>query len=677
MRYSNIRYGFIASLVIVLLILLSPLCVFAKDLPLFEVKEVAAKVIPALLDANGISVESNEFEIKGYIPEYIYSTNGLVERSIIHFPIYSGENIVAKIVAIYDSSRGEYSFCSSISSVELLNNSRQYMTKGLFIDIGDDCFYTDGNVFISTSSGETKGIDDFDLTCQNVLKNFFSTFNWQSISLNNTGGMQSTNTIQGIEMQKVLLNLPRYHQGDKPICWAAAAWTVGSYLTKSKTPSPEQIATEIKGTVYDYNGGSVADEIAAMRKFSYAQSNFHVDGFNIAGLPVDSLKQHIDLGFPCIARLSPSIIDGLQDGMKLWESGHTVAVCGYLYGNGIEAIYVQDTAFNRINILTLGPLGFFRYSEEGIGVLDLTSVNLLNGYQSPDSGVTWYQFVNGVAEKCFGWRDISGSRYHFSNESHLQRGWLHESEGWYYLGSTGAMQKGWVFVDGKRYFLQDNGLMAYSQWFKWNGVWYYLNSDGSAQTGWKEIEGSYYFFNDSAKMQTGWVNDRGYWFYLDSSGKMLTGFQTINGYKYYFADNGSMALGWFRVGFPWYYADSNGVIQTGWQYIKGEWYYFNYTGTMHIGRLVDGGYIFHLDESSGAMQIGWFTTLEGKLFFRTEKNVPYGGPKGSMVVGQKARIDGVVYEFDQKGIARKVLNPNIVPVSVPATDLSEVTDDAA
>lgn len=51
------------------------------------------------------------------------------------------------------------------------------MTKELFIDIDNDCFYTDGNIFISTSSGETKGIDDFDLTCQNVLKNFFSTFN--------------------------------------------------------------------------------------------------------------------------------------------------------------------------------------------------------------------------------------------------------------------------------------------------------------------------------------------------------------------------------------------------------------------------------------------------------------------------------------------------------------------
>ena len=609
------------------------------------------------------------------IYQNIYSTNGLVERSIIHFPIYSGENIVAKIIAIYDSSRDEYSFCSSISSVELLNNSRQYMTKGLFIDIGDDCFYTDGNIFISTSSGETKGIDDFDLTCQNVLKDFFSTFNWQSISLKNTGGMQSTNIIQGIETQKVLLNLPRYHQGNNPICWAAAAWTVGSYLTKSSTPSPEEIAKDMKGTLKA--SGWPIDEIAAMNKFMYRQTNFRVDGINVANIPVDKFKQHIDLGFPCIVRLSPSIIDGLQDGIKLWEPGHSVAACGYLYGNGIESIYVQDTAFNRINILTPGPLGFFRYSEEGMGVLDLTSVNLLNGYQSPDDGTTWYQFVNGVAEKCSGWRDISGSRYHFSNESHLQRGWLHESEGWYYLGSTGVMLKGWVFVDGKWYFLRDNGLMIHSQWFKWNGVWYYLNSDGSAQTGWKEIEGSYYFFNDSAKMQTGWLKDGGYWFYLDYSGKMLTGFQTIEGKRYYFVNNGSMALGWFRVGFPWYYADSTGVIQTGWQHINGEWYYFNYTGTMQIGKLTEGGYTYYLDESTGAMQTGWYKTLSGKKFLRTAKNTPFGGPRGSMVVNQKARIDGVVYEFDQAGIARKALNPNIIPVSVPTTDLSEVTDDAA
>jgi hypothetical protein len=33
-----------------------------------------------------------------------------------------------------------------------------------------------------------------------------------------------------------------------------------------------------------------------------------------------------------------------------------------------------------------------------MSVLDLSSTNLLDGYQGPDSGVTWYQFINGVAK---------------------------------------------------------------------------------------------------------------------------------------------------------------------------------------------------------------------------------------------------------------------------------------
>ncbi len=48
------------------------------------------------------------------IAEYIYSTNGLVERSIFISQFYSGENIVAKIIAIYDSSKLNTLFCSSI-----------------------------------------------------------------------------------------------------------------------------------------------------------------------------------------------------------------------------------------------------------------------------------------------------------------------------------------------------------------------------------------------------------------------------------------------------------------------------------------------------------------------------------------------------------------------------------
>ena len=357
--------------------------------------------------------------------------------------------------------------------------------------------------------------------------------------------------------------------------------------------------------------------------------------------------------------------------------GHAVAICGYLYNGNLTELYAQDSALNKVVILRPNISGVFSYFEFKKTVLDLDAVIYPTGVQSNDGGNTWYYITPDSVTRCSGWKSYEGNYFFFDSSSHLQRGWLHESEGWYYLGSTGAMQKGWVFVDGKWYFLQDNGLMIHSQWFKWNGVWYYLNSDGSAQTGWKLIDGYYYYFNDSAKMQTGWLKDGGYWFYLDYSGKMLTGFQTIEGKRYYFVNNGSMALGWFRVGFPWYYADSTGVIQTGWQHIKGEWYYFNYTGTMHIGKLTEGGYTYYLDESTGAMQTGWYKTLSGKKFLRTAKNTPSGGPRGSMVVNQKARIDGVVYEFDQAGIARKALNPNIIPVSVPTTELSEVTDDAA
>ncbi len=54
------------------------------------------------------------------------------------------------------------------------------------------------------------------------------------------------------------------------------------------------------------------------------------------------------------------------------------------------------------------------------------------------------------------------------------------------------------------------------------------------------------------------------------------------------------------------------------------------------------------------MQTGWYESLSGKKFLRTAKNTSsYGGPRGSMVVGQKARIDGVVYEFDQKVLLEK------------------------
>ncbi len=161
------------------------------------------------------------------------------------------------------------------------------------------------------------------------------------------------------------------------------------------------------------------------------------------------------------------------------------------------------------------------------------------------------------------------------------------------------MQKGWVFVDGKWYFLQDNGLMVYSQWFKWNGVWYYFNSDGSVQNRLERNRRQLLIsFNDSAKMQTGWVNDSVIGFILPPQERCLPVFkpQKVKGIT---SLTTALWLGLvYRL--PCIMQISNGVIQTGWQYIKGEWYYFNYTGTMmHIGRLVEGGYTYYMNESTG------------------------------------------------------------------------------
>ena len=647
----------------------------ASEIPILEVREAVSEMILPLLEANHVECDSKEFNLKNYIPEYILEGNVLKPLPVYHYPIYIDKNIVAILTGIGENNSEGFAYSASINYVNIFEISQKYFKAGIVFRTEDDCYLTDGITFISVISGEIFKIEDDSPEYWKNISQLIAALDMNNLMIEGGSGRQSVQNIEDANLKRVLFDLPRYYQGNKNICWAAAAWSTGSYLTKDNSLSPTEIVIKLTGK--DDATGYPSDEINALHFFKYSETNFYVNGIYEKKFSNTYFMSLLDLGIPFLVRLSVPSIPELQFGVKENSIGHTVAACGYLYSNYLEEIFVQDSAFNRINVLRPGPVGVFRYSEFNDGPRDLTGFVYPTGLQSNDGGNTWYYIDSDSVTRCSGWKSYEGNYYFFDSSSHLQRGWLHESEGWYYLGSTGAMQKGWVFVDGKWYFLQDNGLMAYSQWFKWNGVWYYLNSDGSAQTGWKEIEGGYYFFNDSAKMQTGWVNDRGYWFYLDSSGKMLTGFQTIDGYKYYFVDNGSMALGWFRVGYPWYYADSNGVIQTGWQYIKGEWYYFNYTGTMHLGRLIDGGYIFHLDESSGAMQIGWFATLEGKLFFRTEKNVPFGGPKGSMVVGQKARIDGVVYEFDQKGIARKVLNPNIVPVSVPTTDLSEVTDDAA
>ena len=646
----------------------------ASEIPILEVRDAVSEMILPLLEANHIECDSKEFNLKNYIPEYRLEGNILKPLPIYHYPIYVDKNIVAVLTGIGENNSEEFAYSASINYVNIFEISQKYFKTGIVFRTEEDCYLTDGITFISVITGEIFKIGSDSTEYWKNISQLITAIDMNNLLIEGGGGRQSVQNIEDANLKRVLFDLPHYHQGNKSICWAAAAWSIGSYLTKQVSPSPDEIAIKIKGNTE--TGGTDSDEVEALNIFSYSNSLFKVNGESVNGYSIDKIINLLDCKIPILGRLHQSKTSR-KNAQFSKNIGHAVAICGYLYNGNLTELYAQDSALNKVVILRPNISGVFSYFEFKKTVLDLDAVIYPTGVQSNDGGNTWYYITPDSVTRCSGWKSYEGNYFFFDSSSHLQRGWLHESEGWYYLGSTGAMQKGWVFVDGKWYFLQDNGLMIHSQWFKWNGVWYYLNSDGSAQTGWKLIDGYYYYFNDSAKMQTGWLKDGGYWFYLDYSGKMLTGFQTIEGKRYYFVNNGSMALGWFRVGFPWYYADSTGVIQTGWQHIKGEWYYFNYTGTMHIGKLTEGGYTYYLDESTGAMQTGWYKTLSGKKFLRTAKNTPSGGPRGSMVVNQKARIDGVVYEFDQAGIARKALNPNIIPVSVPTTDLSEVTDDAA
>lgn len=131
--------------------------------------------------------------------------------------MYSNGTVVAKIAGIYDSINNGYAYCSSIGSVEILNMSTQYFSKGVYIDINDDCFYTDGNTFISMTSGEILSINEFDEGVQNILKDFFLTFDWTSLSLYKSECNNSVCRVQSFDSNKVLIKLLSYRKGNSLI----------------------------------------------------------------------------------------------------------------------------------------------------------------------------------------------------------------------------------------------------------------------------------------------------------------------------------------------------------------------------------------------------------------------------------------------------------------------------
>ncbi len=240
-----------------------------------------------------------------------------------------------------------------------------------------------------------------------------------------------------------------------------------------------------------------------------------------------------------------------------------------------------------------------------------------------------------------GWKDIDGSRYHFT-DGVMDTGWLELENDTYYLGSSGAMTTGW------------KKLRAETE--EWRESWYYFDRNGKQiKKSEKKIDGDTYVFDEDGRMLTGWVNPEDY----SSSGDENLSTDEIDSLRFY-RSGGARAEGWqerstpdgedegwmfFKGGRP--HSAGQGTTKVG-EYgmanVEGETYCFNEHGIMVTGLVeIEDGRKFYFDPSSGKMRTGRVVINDDEhdhevFYFSTTGGV---GSKGDGFTGVKG---GVLYE---------------------------------
>ena len=203
-----------------------------------------------------------------------------------------------------------------------------------------------------------------------------------------------------------------------------------------------------------------------------------------------------------------------------------------------------------------------------------------------------------------------------------QPGWHGEGADRYYvLESTREQAVGWLHLDDGTYYFDDNGEMVFC-WQEIDSFRYYFGTDGRMASGEQTIDDVTYCFQEDGRLLSGWNGDylydeqgfaitaqyveieEGRYVYVDDEGRKVTGWQTINGRKHYFDEDGIMLTGTIEVDGERYELDEYGVLYTGWTY--------------------------------DAQDNAYYHDRYGKLLKDTEKE-----------------IDGIVYVFDEEGIAKE------------------------
>ena len=660
---KSFRVLFVFLVLAVVCIGLQPKNVIALELQSYPAEETVEQISEqfSLIDDNGMNflfhkqkIEINsvsDVQVGKSYKFFSLQDNRLHDSGIVNYPLYLNGKVFALYTEYYD---GEIKGSTAISSIldeyyydedldysdmtVVTDGKSTYVVSGSFI-----WHYEEMTLISKIKRDETNNIKEQQIISliekeqrkNNQSKRLSST----SLLINLSQRSKRNSTAKIIEVSVV----PQYQS---PTCWAAAVCAVGNYMTGPSNWTPDSISLKVKGEIA---GGDTIDFIRALKLFRYPDSNQHISSENV-GHPIGDLEimNWINHETPFILRVGDE------------SEKHAVTACGYICKVDITAIYVQDSASAFRKMLSRDGQGRFGYkfSREHYFIWEETII--LPEWQRPGNSGSWVYFDHH-GNYTVGWLSFCERWYYFSESGEMQTGWVKVNDSWYYFSGSGEMQTGWVYVDGYWYYLDDSGRLLYSQWLLESGRYYYLDSGGKMLTGWFTYQGNYYYLDSNGVMQTGWIKDQGYWYYLNSNGSMRTGWLVKDGSYYYLDSNGRMITGWYRISGDWYFFNSDGSMATGWLEREGSWYYLSSSGIMQTGWLNSSGHTFYLNQD-GSMRTGWLSYGGSSYYLRYDNNKPVsGGPTGSMIYSQKARIGGVTYEFNARGEAYKALPGNIVP----------------
>ena len=622
------------------------------------------------------TINPSNVQVGRGIKTYYLQNEHLEDSGIMQYPLYNNKHVFALYTERYDENGANRPV--SLGSIK---NEIYY---GEDIDYSDITIVAEGNNVYVVSSSFIWHYEDSTFVSKTSRDELKDSKEQQIDALIKQIDESETDQVllvpvQDSKLKEVRegfttkqLNVLVVPQHQSPTCWAAAVCAVGNYMTGPSNWTPDAISMKVKGKIA---GGNEVDYLVALSLFKYPESTRSIESMALQ-FPLNDteITNWIDHDTPFILTIRTK----LKPNNYPEQEGHALTACGYSSDTFVKFIYVQDSATASKRVLFKGSSGTFEYTLNGrVFVWHKTIV--LTGWQKPNNGNEWVYFnANGTYKTGWldelhnyyldfdghpkrGWFRENGKWYLTDSEGAVQKGWAKQDGSWYYFSGSGEMRTGWVYVDGYWYYLEASGRLLYSQWLLESGRYYYLDSDGKMLTGWFTYQGYYYYLDSNGVMQTGWLNDGGNWYYLNSNGSMRTGWLVKDGSYYYLDSNGRMITGWYRISGDWYFFNSDGSMATGWLEREGSWYYLSSSGIMQTGWLNSSGHTFYLNQD-GSMRTGWLSYGGSSYYLRYDNNRPVsGGPTGSMIYSQKARIGGVTYEFNARGEAHKALPGNIVP----------------